>query len=508
MKRSDSALALILFLASFVLYIRTLAPSLLFGDSAEFQTIAYTLGIGHPTGYPIYVLLAKLFTLLPIGEIAYRVNLLSAFCAALTVAVVFFVIRKLGGMYTAAVYGSLALAWMPLFWKYASTAEVYTPAAACLALILLFVLQWKETGNPRWLFFSGLFGGLSLGIHTTVALSGVAVLIYLALSARQRVDWLQALLGAFVGLIVFLASFLFLDFRNSSAGYYNTVVYPSLSVWGMTNADFDSPFERLGFLYFPPQFKGQFFSVPDAEITQRLTDFARELAWNRWLAVLGFIALLIPRKASAARWREAILLMVACITFLTFAVTYNVFDFSAYYLPALLILANLIGMGVNAILEVMALIPKIPQFVPAALGVLIIVIGFYGSWDEISASWKLRTPPGLDDWESYSFAFPDARKLEAEQILDPLPDNAIVFTDWDYAYDFYYVAHILQGRTKMDFHETYPQEGVTQFAASAIVYIEANIDTRPIYFSERPSQLADHYKITRAGSALFRIERK
>src|SRR5262245_33137071 len=177
MKRFDSAFACLLFVASFVLCVRTLGPSLLFGDSAEFQTIAYTLGIGHPTGYPIYILLAKLFTFLPVGDIAYRVNLFSAFCAALTVGVVFLIIRKLGAMYTAAIYGALVLALLPLLWKYASMAEVYTPAAACLALILLFLLQWKETKNPRYLFLAGLFGGLSLGIHTTVALSGVAVLL-------------------------------------------------------------------------------------------------------------------------------------------------------------------------------------------------------------------------------------------------------------------------------------------------------------------------------------------
>ena len=89
-----------------------------------------------------------------------------------------------------------------------------------------------------------------------------------------------------------------------------------------------------------------------------------------------------------------------------------------------------------------------------------------------------------------------------------IEDNAIVFTDWDRAYGFYYVAHVLQGRTGMDFHETYPQEGVTQFADSAMHYIEANIETRPIYFSERPSALSNEFKITRAGSDLFRIERK
>jgi len=84
----------------------------------------------------------------------------------------------------------------------------------------------------------------------------------------------------------------------------------------------------------------------------------------------------------------------------------------------------------------------------------------------------------------------------------------MIFTDWDHAYDFYYVAHVLQGRTDTDFHETFPQEGVTKFADSAVEYIEANIDARPIYFSERPSQLASKYKITRAGSDLFRIEKK
>src|SRR5687767_4487219 len=133
MKRLDFAISLSLFSAVFTLYIRTLAPSLLYGDSAEFQTTAYTLGIGHPTGYPIYMLIAKLFTFLPVGEIAYRVNLFSAFSAALTVTLVYLITCKLGAAHAAALYGSLALALTPLFWKYASGAEIYAPSAACLA---------------------------------------------------------------------------------------------------------------------------------------------------------------------------------------------------------------------------------------------------------------------------------------------------------------------------------------------------------------------------------------
>jgi hypothetical protein len=456
----------------------------------------------------VYILFAKLFTSLPVGEVAYRVNLFSAFCSALTVALMYIILRRLGAMSVAAVYGSLALALTPLFWKYASIAEVYAPSAAWLVLTLFFVLQWKETNQPRWLFLGGLFGGLSLGMHTTVALSGVAILIYLALSTRQQGDWFQAWSGAIAGVIIFLSAFLLLDFLDAAAGYYNTVVRPSLSVWEMTSTDFDSPFERLAFLYFPPQFKGQFFSVAREEAKIRLEDFGTKVPSSLWLALLGFISLLIPRKDLSSRWREAVLLSVAFITFLTFAATYNVFDFHAYYIPAILIFVIFIGLGVNAIVGVTALIPRLPRVAPVALGITVLAVGFYPFLNEIAARWEERTAPALEDWESYFFRFPDARRLEAEQIVNSLEENAIVFTDWDRAYNLYYVAHILQGRTEMDFHETFPQEGVTQFADSAIEYIEANIDTRPIYFSERPSPLSSRYQITSAGSGLFRIERK
>jgi len=166
MKNIDRISGSIIFAASFALYIRTLAPSLLYGDSAEFQTIAYTMGISHPTGYPVYVLLAKLFTFLPFGDLAWRVNLISAFCAALAVTFIYLLTRKLGAAIFPAIYGSLALALTPLFWKHASIAEIYTPSTACLAFVMLAVIEWRQTERPHWLFSSGLAGGLSLGIHT------------------------------------------------------------------------------------------------------------------------------------------------------------------------------------------------------------------------------------------------------------------------------------------------------------------------------------------------------
>src|SRR5215211_9183630 len=85
-----------LFFAFLALYVRTAAPSVLSGDSAEFQLAAPLLGVPHPTTYPLYVLLGKLATLLiPLGDLAWRVTLVSAGCAALAVALFYAVLRRL-----------------------------------------------------------------------------------------------------------------------------------------------------------------------------------------------------------------------------------------------------------------------------------------------------------------------------------------------------------------------------------------------------------------------------
>src|SRR5215212_10615094 len=96
LSKQDISISALLATGALALYVRTLAPALLLGDGAEFQILAATLGIAHPTGYPIYLLLGKLFTWLPIGSIAYRVNLLSASAGALALALLYLIGRTLG----------------------------------------------------------------------------------------------------------------------------------------------------------------------------------------------------------------------------------------------------------------------------------------------------------------------------------------------------------------------------------------------------------------------------
>ena len=86
----DVVVALGLGGAAFALYTATLAPTVLAGDGGEFQFVLYLLGVAHPTGYPLYTLLGWAWShLLPVGDVAYRMNLLSAAGAALAVALLF-----------------------------------------------------------------------------------------------------------------------------------------------------------------------------------------------------------------------------------------------------------------------------------------------------------------------------------------------------------------------------------------------------------------------------------
>jgi len=82
----------LLFLFSLTVYLKTLCPTLYGGDCGELTAVSYLLSIAHPPGYPIWTLLAKLFTYLPVGNVALRCNLLSSIFSALAVVLVYYVI--------------------------------------------------------------------------------------------------------------------------------------------------------------------------------------------------------------------------------------------------------------------------------------------------------------------------------------------------------------------------------------------------------------------------------
>lgn len=92
--RNSLLIALMVCLFSFLVYLKTLAPTITGGDSGELITAAYTLGIPHPPGYPTWCLLGKLFSYLPFGSVAYRLNVMSAFWGALAVGLLYLIILR------------------------------------------------------------------------------------------------------------------------------------------------------------------------------------------------------------------------------------------------------------------------------------------------------------------------------------------------------------------------------------------------------------------------------
>ncbi|PKO19048.1 MAG: hypothetical protein CVU39_00420 [Chloroflexi bacterium HGW-Chloroflexi-10] len=493
--RIDAILAVLAALAGLALYIRTLAPGLLLGDSGEFQTLAYTLGMTHPTGYPLYILLARVFTLLPLGDLAWRVNLFSAVLAAATLACVYLIVQLLVGRRLASLSAAFSLAVMPLFWFYAVIAELYIPASFLTALIVLFLLLWRQQERPWMLFVTGLLGGLSLAVHSTVALAAPAIGVYLLTSGKIKKAWRPALAGALSGLVLSLAAFFVIDRMNTPGTYYDATVRHALSAWKMTETDFESPAERLEFLYTGRQFNALMFRDPQSVMPVHWNAYIEILQASAAPFTLAAIALGIL-MLFAMNWREALLFLLAGGLQTLFALNYAVDDFYVFFIPSFVFLALWAGVGLGRVLDglqwllIRFLGDRRTVRAAAGLAGMIVLVLIGQNWAEILiTAWRDRqvtfaigTP--LDEYP-YPIEDPFWVQEEAASLVNALEPDAIVFTGWDMLYPYYFVAHLEQGRTQMRFHETYPQEGMSGLADSTVIYITGSLP-RPVYFTERP----------------------
>lgn len=172
-------------------YMVTLAPGLTWAnggsDGGDLIAAAFTGGIAHPTGYPLYMLLARLFQALPAGSLAYRTNLMSACFTALGAALVYrLVVRSLptpkGSLVWLAGLGAgYAFGLAPLIWSQAVITEVYALQAFLVLLILCLYTKPEQTtgsGQKRLACQRGLALGLGMSNHvTTILLLPLALFI-------------------------------------------------------------------------------------------------------------------------------------------------------------------------------------------------------------------------------------------------------------------------------------------------------------------------------------------
>lgn len=169
---SQTLIGLAVFSVAFFIYLKTLTPTVGYHDSGDMTISAFLLGIPHPPGYPLFCLLGKVFTCIPIGNIAYRLNFMSGLFGALTVMMVYFITLKVGSNLndvvkkrrseektTSLIYSitsSLPLLIPPIvsafmlcfaitFWEQATIAEKYTLNALFATILIFILLKWQET---------------------------------------------------------------------------------------------------------------------------------------------------------------------------------------------------------------------------------------------------------------------------------------------------------------------------------------------------------------------------
>ena len=152
--------AALVVLVTFGVYLYTTPRTVTLEDSGLFLMASHFGGVAHPPGYPLHSLLGKLFTLLPVGSVAFRVHLLSALSASLTCAAVFWIARSLIGRSAPSWAAGLGYGFSLVFWSQAIVAEVYTLNTLMTFLLLACCLQFASSGNPRLLPWIGLIYGL------------------------------------------------------------------------------------------------------------------------------------------------------------------------------------------------------------------------------------------------------------------------------------------------------------------------------------------------------------
>jgi hypothetical protein len=182
----ERGLALGAALLTFTVYLLTIYPGLIgLGDAAKFAFVGKVLGTPHAPGYPMYVMVSHLFSYIPLGSLAFRMNMLSAVLAAAAVFLLYFAARALGTRPVVAVSAALACGLGRAFWDKALYAKGYTLTAALVCAGVLLLLRWSQSGRRAHFYFAIAVFTIAVGNHLIIV-SLVPALVLHALLTNAR----------------------------------------------------------------------------------------------------------------------------------------------------------------------------------------------------------------------------------------------------------------------------------------------------------------------------------
>jgi hypothetical protein len=406
--RADWGQAGLVGAALFAVYALTAPRTVALEDDGLFVLSSYFLGIEHPPGFPLYTLLGKLSTLVPVGSIAYRVHLLSGLFGGLTCSLLWMCARALLQPRLAAYVCAFALGLTPVFWSQALIAEVYTFNTAFFAALLYLGLQAcppsadaeRAAARPGLLPWIALLSGLSLSNHWPLMLlvAPAFALLLWPLHRQAAAGWGKLALLASAGLLPY--------------------AWLVLRSWMAIPVSFDGPLETLAeFWYFVSRAgyanvdhsasagwfdRLKFFGFMGGQLFYQLA------VVGTLLAAAGFVVQwrALGARVSAALTTAFVMPSFGLLLMLGFDYhSYSKHTFHVYPLPAYAVAALWMGLGTVWLSGRLGL----PAARAAALGALpVLMMAAIGARSNLLADY---------DWAA----------RYAHAVLRTLPKDAIVF---------------------------------------------------------------------------------
>src|SRR6266581_3745003 len=455
------------FLVALLLYCCTLAPTVTLTDSGELIVVAHGLGVAHPPGVPLWIMLAHLASLVPLGNVAVRINFSSALFAALASSILTLVVAEL--MITTpylptwkkrkaedsrigqllicapALGAGLLMAFSRTLWSYATIAEVYTLNTLLILVIFFLMLRWRRcimadrrrigtaveagkntlavTVHDNFLYAAALVFGLALGVHhVTVALilPAVAVIVYRTEGPRFF-RGRRLIYAALISVGALLAVYTYLPLAASRTPVIN---------WGNPRS-----LEEIWWHVTGRQYQ-VFFSFTPKVMAQQSVEFGRMA-----LREFGVSWFPLPLALAFAGFGSAFKRDRTTFWFLLFIVTadlayalyyYIAEDKDAYYLPTFISIAIAAGFGIRWLIQ-LAVFQSMPvgrPYLVAAIAVLLTcTIAFTANWP-------------FNNRRHYFVAHD-----YVENLLSAIEPNGLLLTlDWQVASPMLYAQEIEQRR--------------------------------------------------------------
>ena len=454
------------FLVALVVYSWTLAPAVTLTDSGELIVAAYGLGVAHPPGFPLWIMLAHLASLVPVGNVAVRINFSSAVFAALACAMLTLVVAELivtgsrfaaprrrnkparqgsniessktGGllMFAPAIGAGLLMAFCRTLWAYATITEVYTLNALLVLLVFFLVVRWRRriietrtdssveiATHDTWIYAAAFVFGLAMGVHhVTVALTlpAIAVVVYRTESLKFFTSR-RLLYAALISITALILVYSYLPWAASRSPAMNWGNPRSLQEiwWHITGRQY-----RV-FFYFSPAAMGAQF-VEFCRMSLREFGFA-------WLPLTLFLAgagLASTHKRDRTAFWFLLLILLAD---LAYALSYEIAeDKDAYYLPTFISIAIAAGLGIHWLIQ-LAASRRSPIWTPSLAAATAIVLT---SATAFAANWPFNNRRHYFIADDY-----------VENLFSTIAPNGLMLTqDWQVASPMLYAQEIEQRR--------------------------------------------------------------